>query len=126
MTEFWGKHAIFDCSGCCDGIKDRDVIYLFVKELVPAINMVAYGEPQIVHFAAHDPSKGGYTLTQLIETSLIDGHFVDETLEAYISVHSCKDFDEIVVDGLIGKYFQPKNIVKRIIFRGEKNNVNNS
>lgn len=105
---FWGKHVFFDCAGCeLFALEDADTIKAFLVELVDAIDMKAYGDPILAHFATHDPSKGGYTFAQMIETSLIDGHLVEATREAYISVHSCKDFDAEVAANVVEKYFKP-------------------
>lgn len=46
-------------------------------KLVKDIDMVPYGGPQVVHFGSGN--KAGYTLVQLIETSNITAHFVEET-----------------------------------------------
>lgn len=109
MTEqFWGYHAIVDASGCDhDAITSYDRIYAFVKQLVKDIDMVAYGEPQIVNFGSED--KAGYTLVQLIETSNICAHFVNELDEMYLDVFSCKSFDPTVVEDLVVKYFGAKS-----------------
>lgn len=117
-AEFWGKHALVDAGGCnVDDIRSRDNIVAFTKALVNAIDMKAYGEPIVEHFATHDPSKGGWSLCQLIETSLIDGHFVDATGQAFISVHSCKDFDIDVVIDTIKHYFAPERIKHTVVLR---------
>ena len=61
MNDYWGYHLILDCSGCDHGaITDPDHIYNFVKQLVKDIDMVAFGEPQIVKFGSGD--KAGITL----------------------------------------------------------------
>jgi S-adenosylmethionine/arginine decarboxylase-like enzyme len=117
----WGYHAMFDCANCdIARITDQENIYNFVKELVPAIDMKAYGEPQIVHFAEDDPSKAGYTLVQLIETSNITAHFVDDTGEAFVDVFSCKNFDADTVSQLIKKYFNPTNTSINLVKRQAK------
>jgi S-adenosylmethionine decarboxylase len=117
-TPFWGKHSFFDCAGCSIlRLKDPDNITEFLSELVDRIDMKAYGDPILAHFATHDPTKGGYTFAQMIETSLIDGHLVEETREAYISVHSCKDFDSSEVVKCIEKYFLPNHITVQDHYR---------
>jgi S-adenosylmethionine decarboxylase len=104
----WGYHASIDMTGCNkDKITNKDHIITFVKELVEAIDMKAYGEPECVYFAEHDPSKAGFTLTQLIETSNICAHFVDKTGEVYLDVFSCKPFDAEAAAGVAAKYFDP-------------------
>ena len=85
--------------------------------LVDKIDMKAYGAPILAHFATHDPSKAGWTACQMIETSLIDGHFVDSNGNAYLSVHSCKDFSESVVKETVQKFFNPKRIKDHTIYR---------
>src|SRR5882672_5337801 len=94
----WGWHLSADFASCDKRkITDPEYIKEFTKTLVEAIHMVAYGEPQIVHFAEKDSEKAGFTLTQLIETSNICAHFVDMTGEAYLDVFSCMPFREDVV-----------------------------
>jgi S-adenosylmethionine/arginine decarboxylase-like enzyme len=116
--EYWGKHYLIDCKSCdINLISDIKNIKAFLLFLVREIEMKAYGEPLIEHFATHDPEKGGYTFCQLIETSLIDGHLVDKTGDAYISIHSCKNFETIKVDHAIKTFFNPKNIKSTIIYR---------
>lgn len=118
MTEYWGKHLLLDCKSCDkELIKSEENLKAFLLTLVNKIDMVAYGEPILAHFATHDPSKGGYTICQMIETSLIDGHFVDKSGDAYISVHSCKDFIIDDVIEVIKQFFNPNNIKSTLIIR---------
>jgi len=105
----WGWHCIMDAAGCNhNSITDYDNIYNFAKELVKEIDMVPYGEPQIVKFGSGD--KSGYTLVQLIETSNICAHFVDENDEVYLDVFSCKPYDVRIVENMMVKYFNAKTI----------------
>ena len=85
-------------------------IFRVISNLVFDIDMVAYGEPVIEHFATHDPDKAGYSAVQLIETSSITAHFVDSTGEAYIDVFSCKPYDTDIVIELVKQYFKPERV----------------
>ena len=106
---YWGYHLMLDCAGCDPyAIKDYDTIYKFTKQLVKDIDMIAYGEPQIVKFGSGD--KAGYTLVQLIETSNICAHFVDENDTIYLDVFSCKQFDPNTVQKLVREYFDAVKI----------------
>ena len=87
----------------------------FTKQLVKDIDMIAYGEPQIIHFGSGD--KAGYTLIQLIETSNICAHLVEENNTMYLDVFSCKKYDPDVVVGLVEKYFKAASIRKSYITR---------
>ncbi len=82
--------------------------------------MKAFGEPQIVHFGVDN--KAGYTLVQLIETSNIMAHFVEETNDIYLDVFSCKDFDPNVVEEIVNQYFQPKHIDTTVLIRQANHN----
>ena len=108
MTAYWGYHLILDCKeGNLDQIQSKENIKLFVEELVAEIDMVAYGEPVIEHFATHDPDKAGYSLVQLIETSSITGHFIDQNGDCYIDIFSCKQFDIKTAQSVVDRYFSP-------------------
>jgi S-adenosylmethionine/arginine decarboxylase-like enzyme len=93
----WGQHLLLDLAGCNANVCEKEAIADFVRELVPAIDMKAYGEPLIVHFAEHSYEAAGYSLVQLIETSAITGHFGDNNRDAYLDIFSCKEFSEDIV-----------------------------
>jgi len=111
MSKYWGYHLMLDCSDCDrEKITSKENIINFTKELVKIIDMKAYGDPIVVHFAEHDPTKAGYSLLHLIETSNIAGHFVDSSGDAYLDVFSCKPFSNSDVMAVAIEFFNPKNI----------------
>ena len=86
----WGLQTSLDLHGCNpDTIRDSEKIRKFVIELCNLIKMRRFGECQIVHFG-EDERVQGYSMVQLIETSLISGHFANMTNAAYIDIFSCK------------------------------------
>lgn len=101
----WGKHLVVDASGCNEAINDKETIIKFIKQLVIDIDMKAFGEPTVEWFAEHDPSKAGFSLVQLIETSAIVCHFVPQTWSLHFDAFSCKDFDSETVISLLREYF---------------------
>lgn len=106
MAKYWGYHLMLDCSGCNhEAITSRDVIVNFTKELVARIDMVAFGDPIVAHFATHDPQKAGFSMVQLIETSNLAGHFVDRDNTMYLDVFSCKEFSIDTVKAVVEEYF---------------------
>jgi S-adenosylmethionine/arginine decarboxylase-like enzyme len=114
----WGKHVIIDmCGGDKSAVRSASDIRTFVKELVDAIDMKAFGEPMLEHFAEHVPEAAGYSLVQLIETSAITGHFCDVSGDAYIDIFSCKDFDAAVAVGVVEKFFRPENVNSIVLAR---------
>jgi len=104
----WGYHLILDSAKCMrSAIRSPVIIAAFSDDLVKQIDMVPYGRPQIQHFGSGN--KAGYTLVQLIETSNICAHFVEETNDMYLDVFSCKPFEPKDVEHMVEKYFLPKN-----------------
>ena len=113
---YWGYHLILDSAKCFPpNIRCKQNIYNFTKDLVKKIDMVPYGQPQIQHFGSGN--KAGYTLVQLIETSNICAHFVEETDDMYLDVFSCKPFDLETAKTVVNEYFHPKKMRVNFITR---------
>ncbi len=109
MNRAWGIHSAFNIFRAnANAIRCPKTIYNFNKDLVQKIDMKAFGEPQIVHFGSE--GKAGFTLVQLIETSNICAHFVEEDNSVYLDVFSCKDFKSLDVESVIRKYFEPQAV----------------
>ena len=112
----WGKHLILDAAGCSPKMIGSEVVVAnFARSLVKRIDMVPFGNPQVVMFGTG--SKKGYTLVQLIETSNITAHFVEENNSMYLDVFSCKDFDPIVVKETVEEYFEAKHMKLKVLTR---------
>lgn len=115
----WGIHTIIDLTNCNEqAIRSQHYIEKFAKQLVTLIDMKSYGEPQVIHFG-DCPSVKGYTLVQLIETSLISAHFVELTNSAYIDIFSCKDYDTRAAAKFTKHFFSAETMIKKVINRGE-------
>lgn len=92
-NEPWGLLSSVDIRNCKpETIRSAEQIKTFVVELCDRIKMRRYGECQIVHFG-EDEKVAGFSMTQLIETSLISGHFANATNTAYIDIFSCKFYE---------------------------------
>ena len=112
----WGKHLILDAAGCSPKmIGCPKVIDGFARSLVKRIDMVPFGNPQVVMFGSGN--KKGYTLVQLIETSNITAHFVEENNSMYLDVFSCKDFDPTVVKDTVEEFFEAKQMKIKVLTR---------
>ena len=115
----WGQHLVLDFNGCPkELLSNKENILDWSKELVQAIDMVAYGEPIIEHFATHSHEAAGYTLLQMIETSNVAAHFAENIGQVYIDVFSCKAFDVEVALGICKKYFKPTEANMHNLDRG--------
>src|SRR5580765_991938 len=114
----WGHHLLLDLAGCrLEVVRSRDALRDFVAELVEAIDMVAYGEPLLAHFAVHSPQAAGWSVVQLIETSAITGHFCDANGDAYVDVFSCKAFDPAAALAVVERLLAPRSIESRLVAR---------
>jgi S-adenosylmethionine/arginine decarboxylase-like enzyme len=108
---YWGYHLMSDMHDCHrERMRDKDTVIAFCKDLVKRIDMDPIGDPWVEQTAMHDPSKAGFTLTQIIQTSSIVAHFIDEPGDIYLDVFSCKEFDINVVKQCVNEYFAPKKM----------------
>lgn len=107
----WGLATSIDIYEC-DGqiIRDAEKIRQFVVELCDLIGMKRFGETQIVHFG-EDERVAGYSMMQLIETSLISAHFANLTNTVYLDVFSCKMYDPAVVAAFAQGFFRGSHCI---------------
>ena len=107
-TQNWGLSSSIDLYDCdLDLMKNAEGIRTFVHELCDLIKMKRYGETQVVHFG-DDPRVNGFSMTQLIETSLISAHFAEATKAIYLDVFSCSPYDPETVAKFALEYFKAK------------------
>jgi S-adenosylmethionine/arginine decarboxylase-like enzyme len=113
----WGILTSVDLRKCdLAKISSKEVITQFSIDLCEYIDMKRFGEPIVVRFGA-DPRVQGYSLAQLIETSMISGHFAENTERAFIDVFSCKEYPPQKVAEYCAKYFGAKEVEYAIAFR---------
>lgn len=113
----WGIASSFDIYNCDpDIIRDANEIKRFVAELCDLIEMRRFGETQVVHFG-EDERVAGYSMVQLIETSLISAHFANLTNTTYLDVFSCKPYDPAVVAEFARKFFQGSHCITHTTLR---------
>lgn len=112
----WGYHLLLNARLCVPAtIRSKPLIQDFSRELVKKIDMVPYGHPRVIMFGSGN--KKGYTLVQLIETSNITAHFVEETDDMYLDVFSCKKFDDKTVEEIVDFYFGPTYVDTKFVSR---------
>ena len=117
-NNFWGYHLMLDCSGChVPSMQSRDNVYNFLKHLVRVIDMEPIGEPYIEYTAAEFPDKAGFTAVQIIVTSSIVAHFIDNTGHLYLDVFSCKEFDNDIVVNSVKDAFLAERIRTNFLTR---------
>ncbi|HUD44944.1 MAG TPA: S-adenosylmethionine decarboxylase [Patescibacteria group bacterium] len=113
----WGMSTAIDLYDCDpDFIRDAEKIKQFVLDLCALIEMKRFGETVVVNFG-DNPRVSGFSMTQLIETSLISGHFANESNAAYIDVFSCKKYPPKKTAEFCKNYFKAKKMNFSITFR---------
>ena len=113
----WGVLTSLDIYGCNPGyIRDAARIRRYVLELCDLIKMKRFGECIVVHFG-EDERVSGYSMVQLIETSLISGHFANQTNAAYIDIFSCGSYDSKLVTEFSVGYFQGERYKTHVVER---------
>jgi S-adenosylmethionine/arginine decarboxylase-like enzyme len=106
----WGLLTSLDIYGCNpEIIRSTDQIRRYVIELCELIDMKRFGDCQVVNFGK-DERVAGYSMVQLIETSIISGHFANLTNAAYIDIFSCKPYDPQKVADFSQAFFQAQDI----------------
>ncbi len=101
----WGLACSFDIYDCNPStIRDAEEIKRFVYELCDLIEMKRFGECVVVNFG-EDERVAGFSMTQLIETSLISAHFANASNATYLDVFSCKPYDPAVVEEFAVSFF---------------------
>jgi S-adenosylmethionine/arginine decarboxylase-like enzyme len=113
----WGIASSIDIYECDPGkIRDAGVIRRFVVELCDLIQMKRFGETRVVHFGEEE-RVAGYSMVQLIETSLISAHFANLTNTVYLDVFSCKAYDPETVRMFAQSYFGGERSVLHVTER---------
>ncbi len=116
-TDPWGLMTsvnLYDCDPA--SIRSAETIKRYVVELCELIGMKRFGECQIVHFG-NEVRVEGFSMIQLIETSLISGHFADLTNAAYIDVFSCKPYEPNEVADFSKAFFRAESVQLHVLER---------
>tara|TARA_B100000745_G_scaffold95152_1_gene60119 strand:- start:4595 stop:4975 length:381 start_codon:yes stop_codon:yes gene_type:complete len=114
----WGILASIDLHSCNpDFIRDAEKIKDFTRQFCDLIDVTRFGECQIVHFADHDEDVAGFSMVQLIETSLVSGHFANKTNNVYLDVFSCKYYDPDAAHEFAKKFFEARDSTVCVLLR---------
>jgi len=112
-----GLATSVDLQGCNPtSIRSAEKIRAFVDALCTLIDMKKFGPTVVVDFG-EDPRVSGYSMTQLIETSLISGHFANQSDAAYIDIFSCKAYPPYVAAEFAREFFEAQEVRVPINFR---------
>ena len=113
----WGISCSVDIYDCCpDTIRDPDAIRRFVAELCQLIGMKRFGETQVVHFGEEE-RVAGFSMVQLIETSLISAHFANLSNTTYLDLFSCRPYAPDTVAEFAKRFFGGSRVIVNATLR---------
>jgi len=117
QTNYWGVSSCIDLYDCdLQLMQDEAAIKGFVRELCDLIKMQRFGETQVVRFG-DDPRVTGFSMTQLIETSLVSAHFADNSKAIYLDVFSCAPYVPDEAAAFAAHFFKAKRHKVQIVKR---------
>ncbi|MDD5103229.1 MAG: S-adenosylmethionine decarboxylase [Candidatus Peribacteraceae bacterium] len=115
----WGMLTSIDIHGCNPAtVRSAEAIKKFTAQVCERIDMKRYGDTQVVEFG-DDPRVHGYSMVQLIETSLVSAHFAEETNSVYLDVFSCKYYDAARAAAFAAQFFEGKEYNAVTLLRGK-------
>src|SRR5512133_4260328 len=116
-VEYWGISScinLYDCDLAL--MQNADAIRTFVVKLCDRIKMRRYGETKVVFFG-DEPRVQGFSMTQLIETSLISAHFADASRAIYLDVFSCAPYSSAEAAQFAADYFKADSYTFDVVNR---------
>lgn len=117
VKDAWGLVSSIDLHGCNPAtIRDAEAVKRFVYELCELIDMKRYGECTVVDFG-EDPRVSGFSMTQLIETSLISGHFANQSNTVFLDIFSCKFYDPSIATNFAKEFFNATDAALTVTLR---------
>ncbi len=97
-------------------IRNADRIKRYVIELCDLIEMRCSGECQVVPFGEEE-QVAGYSMVQMIEGSLISGHFANLTNAVFIDIFSFKPYDSEQAIRFSRDFFQADSVRSQVTTR---------
>ena len=113
----WGVTTSLDLRSCNPQfIRDGDKIKEFVSKLCILIGVKRAGDCIVVNFGENKKVEG-FSMVQLIDTSLVSSHFANKTNSAYLDIFSCKYYNPEEVANFCKEFFQAKDCQAHYFFR---------
>ena len=113
----WGMLTSLDLHQCNgETIRSAEKIRQFIIELCDLIEVTRFGEPTIVNFGERE-EIAGYSMVQLIETSLISGHFANATNTVYLDIFSCSYYEVDAALAFSKKFFEAQDVTVHTLLR---------
>lgn len=118
MKKAWGLSSSIDVYNCNrEKLASEEAIRQYTKELCIRMDVTMHGDPLMVLFG-NDPSIFGWSMAQMIETSLVSGHFIQLPRTAYVDIFSCKYYDARKMIEFTVDFFEGDSYTFHSVLRG--------
>ena len=113
----WGLSTAIDLHNCDpELLKDPKAIKTYAKKICELIDAKPWGPCRLQNFGTN-PDVYGYSMAQLVETSLVSGHFANKTNRIFLDIFSCKYYDPLKAVQFSKEYFKATDVNYKCILR---------
>jgi S-adenosylmethionine/arginine decarboxylase-like enzyme len=117
VSKAWGLSTAIDLHDCDpDLLKNADEIREYTARICALIDAKPWGPCHIQYFGIN-PDVAGYSMMQLVETSLISGHFANKTNRIFLDIFSCKYYDATKAVEFSKEFFRAKDASFKCMLR---------
>lgn len=117
---YYGPHLTLDLGLCdVDKLNSLESCFDFLYKLPDVINMNRITQPYVFRYEGRFPEEAGITGCVIIAESHISVHTYPLKKFAFVDVFSCKDFDVNIATDYVVKYFNSRNPITNVVYRGE-------
>ncbi|MFA5364168.1 MAG: S-adenosylmethionine decarboxylase [Candidatus Bathyarchaeia archaeon] len=117
-SKAWGLATAIDLHDCDpDLLKNSDAIKEYTAKVCEVIDAKPWGPCHVQHFGVNNPDVEGYSMMQLVETSLVSGHFANKTNRIFLDIFSCRYYDPIKAVEFSKKFFKAKDLTYKCLLR---------
>ena len=113
----WGLSTAIDLHECDpELLKNPEAIRDYTAKICKLIDAKPWGPCHLNNFGTN-PDVYGYSMAQLVETSLVSGHFANNSNRIFLDIFSCKYYDPVKAVKFSKEYFKAKDVSYKCLLR---------
>jgi S-adenosylmethionine decarboxylase len=117
LSKAWGLSTAIDLHDCDPNLlKNAEAIKEYAVKVCALIDAKPWGPCHVQHFGVN-PDVAGYSMMQLVETSLVSGHFANKTNRIFLDIFSCRYYDAIKAAEFSKEFFRAKDATIKCTMR---------
>ena len=115
--EAWGLSTYIDLHNCDSTLLiSVEAIREYTGKICEVIDAKPWGPCYIQNFGENS-DVFGYSMMQLVESSLVSAHFVNKTNRIFVDIFSCKYYDPGKAVEFSKKFFKAKDATYKCVMR---------